>query len=134
MRNNQNQYVHGSLAYKLNTNDEVEKVRKRQRKVNKELFFYRLNLIISIFVVFGMVAGLMTQYSSVAYKQDQLKKIEKEIKLTQDNLYDAKVEVAESMDSSNVHKVATQKLGMVKAADYQMIYIDVPEENYTIKY
>ncbi|HAN09006.1 MAG TPA: hypothetical protein DCP90_00150 [Clostridiales bacterium] len=134
MRSNQNQYVHGSVAYKLNTNDEVEKIRRKQRKVNKELLFYRLNLIISVFVVFGMVAGLMTQYSSAANKQDKLKKIEQEIKLVQDNLYDAKVEVAESMDSKNVHKVATQRLGMVKAADYQIVYIDVPKENYTIKY
>ncbi|OGO85851.1 MAG: hypothetical protein A2Y24_00510 [Clostridiales bacterium GWE2_32_10] len=136
MRGYQSGYVHGSVAYKLNQDREVEqkKSRIKVKKINRELLSYRFSIIVSSLVVFGMFAGVMTQYSSVSYKQNQIKKIEQKIKLVQDDLYDAKVAIAESMDTENVTKVATEKLGMVKAADYQIVYINIPEESYTVKY
>ena len=137
MGNYQNSYVHGSLAYKYDETHYAEENKKKKvlvRRANKELLAHRINLVVSIMIVFGMTVGLMTQYSSVTMKQDNLKKMERELKLVQDSLCDEKVEIAETINTENIQKVATERLGMVKAADYQIINIDIPIENYTVKY
>ena len=44
------------------------------------------------------------------------------------------IDVSEQMDLDTVKKIATEKLGMVEPQPYQIQYIDVPEQSYTLHY
>ena len=57
-----------------------------------------------------------------------------EISQVEDEIYNAEVKIAETLDVNYIKKIAVGKLGMVEPDDSQLMYISVPNEDYTVNY
>ena len=141
-------YSHGSEAYEIEREYDPsekavkrKKTTKRQQSVKTKLAMQRranrLNSIKIVMVLAVFFCGTLAFMWSSALVTEQRVETQK----YKDKLNELKNEnallaadVSEQMDLENVKKIATEKLGMVEPQPYQIKYIDVPEQSYTIHY
>lgn len=125
-------YVHGTAARKLEYDVyEENKVlkAKRTRKSNNRAKF---NLILSIFVVFILIFLVIYRYALITelnYNIDKSIKNYSEIKNENSIL---KVDIEKDTDLSRIRQIAEDKLGMHKPDKFQMVYVNVPKNDYSI--
>lgn len=141
-------YTHGGAAYDIEPIEEEYAAPKKQKKAPKNKTSVRKNLVmqsranraysIKVALVLGVFfcGTLAFMWSSALVTSQRV-----ETQKYRDKLADLKsenailaIDVAEQMDLDTVKQVATEKLGMVEPQPYQIQYIDVPEQSYTIHY
>ncbi len=135
---NEEHYNNSSTAYEF---DRQQRTKKRQenelkktnqiiRPINKaKLFKY---VVSSIFVFCGCLVFVVF-YSRVTFEQASLSKLQKQYKEIQDQNAILKAELDDSFDIKKVEEIAKTKLGMAKPEKYQVRYINVPKQSYTIQ-
>lgn len=141
MKEYRNSYSYGSVAYnlepELQRDDRVNKfdIRvERRRGLSKKNPLAMLGLYASVSAVVFCVVMLLIQYVTISYNQKTITDLKAEIKTIEDEIYNVEVQTAETLDMANVKKVAIGKLGMVVPQDNQVMYISVPNEDYTVNY
>ena len=96
----------------------------------------KMGAISAIMVSFAVVAifALLFQYAQLCTLDNSIKNVKSEISQIEDEIYNADVQIAETLDVNYIKKIAVGKLGMVEPNDSQLMYISVPNENYTVNY
>lgn len=134
-----NRYTYnGNLAYNFQYEEDygnkfdikVERTKglsKREPYKNVKIFFA------SIFFV-GIIGSLLAQYASISTLESRISNTKDEIKTIEDEIYEVDVKIAETLDVKHIRKIAVGKLGMVEPSDSQLMYISVPNEDYTVNY
>ncbi|NLK21421.1 MAG: hypothetical protein GX308_04940 [Epulopiscium sp.] len=145
-RYNQEQYIFGSAAPKINThihdilaqedNGELythyskkEKIQKAKRTVS-----YRLRLVGNVFLIFIGCLFLMGQYASIAFNQKEINTMKSDLKEIKNTNALLKSEIAGSIDLTAIKEKAIQGLGMIEPAPHQIVYINIPKISYTAYY
>lgn len=134
-------YTYGNVAYDL---DEYTAVRENKKKENRprerhiaehrENRIQTMRVLMAVFILFagcivfmGMHVMVVNADVGIRKQQDKLA----ELKAQTANL---EAELAEQVDLDYIKQQATERLGMTKPQPYQIEYIDVPKESYTVQY
>lgn len=142
-------YTHGGAAYDIEPIEEeyappkkrVKKQKKTNQSVRKKIamegranraYSIKIVLVLSVFFC-GTLAFMWSSAMVTAQRVETQKYKDKLADLKSQNALLA-IDVAEQMDLDTVKQIATEKLGMVEPQPYQIQYIDVPEQSYTIHY
>ncbi len=117
----------------------VEEQRRKAEKARllaerQERRFHRFKLMAAVAVVFG--GSLSVMHSHAAVTEQRIKNvnlIEKTISLENENnaLF---AEISDNVDLSYIENQAKERLGMTEPQEYQICYIDVPKQSYTVQY
>lgn len=140
-------YTHGGAAYDIEPIEEEyappKKQVKKQKKIKKKpsptmqvranrVYSIKVALVLGIFFC-GTLAFMWTSALATSQRVETQKYKDKLADLKSENALLA-IDVSEQMDLDTVKKIATEKLGMVEPQPYQIQYIDVPEQSYTLHY
>ena len=141
------QYNYSSVAYDVQPVYYPEELPlpmrepQRDRQLERELkaekhnsVIHRMKLIGVIAVVFAGCLLTMSTYASVAEKNLELSELRDELALAKSANVTLEAEMVEEVDLAQVEKIATEELGMAKPQAYQIKYIDVPQQSYTVQY
>jgi cell division protein FtsL len=125
-------YISGTSARKLSYDvyeeNTVLKAKRKQKSNNRAKF----NLVLSIFVVFILVSLVIYRYALITelnYNINESLKSYSEIKNENSIL---KVDIEKDTDLSKMRQIAEDKLGMHKPDKFQVIYVNVPKDDYSI--
>ena len=125
-------YIHGTTAERLDYDvyreNKVLREKKRQKTNNKAKF--KTVCLISVF--FGACFLIIYRYAIITeinYKVDKYAKIYEELKNENARL---KVEIDKDTDLDQIREIAEKKLGMQRPDKYQIVYLSVPKNDYTV--
>lgn len=125
-------YVHGTAARKLEYDvyeeNQVLRAKKKQKSNNRA----KLNLVLSIFVVFILVFLVIYRYAMITELTYNIDKSEKQYSEIKNENSILKVNIEKGTDLNKVRQIAEDKLGMHKPDKYQVIYVIVPKSDYSI--
>lgn len=80
------------------------------------------------------VIALLFQFVQLSTLDYSIKMVKGEISQIEDEIYNADVQIAETLDVNYIRKIAVGKLGMIEPSDEQLMYISYTNENYTVNY
>ena len=138
-------YTYGSVAYDLQpeyapyrTREADEQQRKEEARLAKaaarENRVNSMKVLAVAFVLFAGCIAFMGMNVAVDNAEVSLRKQKNEL----DNLKSAnailEAEMAEQLDMDYIRQEAAERLGMREPQSYQVVYIDVPKQSYTVQY
>ncbi|MDO4531824.1 MAG: hypothetical protein Q4C06_07580 [Bacillota bacterium] len=138
-------YAYGNVAYDLQPDyasyrmqEEDEQRRKEEARLAKaEARENRINSVKVIAVALVMFVGciaFMGMNVAVDNAEVSLRRQKSEL----DNLKSAnailEAEMAEQLDMDYIRQEASERLGMSEPQSYQVVYIDVPKQSYTVQH
>lgn len=141
-----NNYIYNntSEAYELYTEPEVYSEPKRHRKRAKKakelekstetMPLGMLKVFVCIGVAFGMTIGFLNVTASNSARQTELLELKENLETINENNAYLETQLNETIDLKRIESIAETRLGMTKPKSYQIKYIDVPKESYTVQY
>ena len=87
----------------------------------------RIGLVVAIFIV---LLTISYRNSQINENFSQVQKLKKELSALQKENEQLKVNIENSVNMSNIEKVAKEELGMVKLTNKQTVYISLPKKDY----
>ncbi|HIW47815.1 MAG TPA: septum formation initiator family protein [Firmicutes bacterium] len=136
-------YVSGSNAYAYDVWPEQEAAPRRHRRKKhavetrqekKEKRSHALKYVAAAAVVFAGAFACMSSVAAVSAQRVENQKLQNQIAQLQSNNHTAQTQLASQMSLEYVEEQATTRLGMAEPQPYQIMYIDVPEESYSVQY
>ena len=139
-------YTYGNVAYDLEPHDipsydtDEENKRRRKEQIRQERMERREAQVISVrmiaivlllFVGCMIFMGMSAVVSNANYQLRQQRGVLAEARLTNAVL---EAEIVEQVDLNYIREEAALRLGMSEPQAYQIVYIDVPKESYTVQY
>lgn len=130
-------YVGERIYYEPRRKNNIEKKKKLKRnkiRVVNEKTVHSFRVYFTAFAVFAFAIFIIGTNAFVTEQKSQISQLKEELKqIEEDNTY-IQTELTKNIDLKEVEKQASVKLGMQKPAQYQIVYIDVPEQSYTVKH
>jgi len=138
-------YTYGNVAYELQPEYSPYRIReeeeeRRKEEARAEKAEARENRIVSVkmiavaLVLFIGCIGFMGMNVLVDHAEVTLRQQKNDL----DNLKAAnailEAEMAEQLDMDYIKTEATERLGMSEPQSYQVVYIDVPKQSYTVQH
>ena len=114
-----NQYQYGTSPRKIEPNIERRKQRTNVRVV-KNVPRQQIKILVAI----------SCRNSQIDKKFNQIQNQKKELATLQKENEQLKVSIENSLNISNIEKVAKEELGMVKLTGKQTVYISLPKKDY----
>ncbi len=139
----QNTYpMQGSVAYQIQPKEEPEQVqvKKPQPKLHEiraERREQKLHILYVCAVMLLVFVGCITFMGAnviVAKQEMQIRKQKNELSAIKAQNATLEAELAEQIDLEYIKQEAMKRLGMAEPQPYQVVYIDVPKQSYTIQY
>ena len=139
-QNYNNGYNYSSVAYDYEP--EIEYSPQRQPQVSirefaiqkRALFLQRIKLIFSVAVVFCGCITSMVMHATIEEQRIINNKLQDEITTLQNANNALNAEITEQLSLDYIEQEATTRLGMSEPQAYQICYIDVPKQSYTVQY
>lgn len=140
-----NEYNTTSVAYDLEPAylpqefEEEEKRRSIQRKkedaaLRRQERAYAWKVCVVFSVLFVGCLVLMGSHAMVAKQRIVLEQQRQELAELKNTNAILSAELTEEVDLDSIKKEAISRLGMVEPQSYQVVYIDVPKQSYTVEY
>lgn len=138
-------YTYGSVAHELEPDyrpyiEEEERL-KRQKEQQRQLAAERrenrahaLRVCLVIFILFAGCIAFMGMHVVVANAQVQVRQQKSQLTDLKAQNAILESELAEQIDLDYIKQEAINRLGMSEPQPYQIVYIDVPKQSYTIQY
>ncbi len=137
-------YNNTSEAYELYAEPEVytapQSRRKRAKRVKEleksteRMPLSMLKVFVCIGTVFVMTLGFVNITASNSAKQRELLDLKDKLETINENNAYLETQLNETIDLKRIETIAETRLGMTKPKSYQIKYIDVPKESYTVQY
>ncbi len=138
-------YAYGNVAYDVQpeyipyyTDEEDEKNRiaeeKAQKAENRESRITAFKLIIIMLLLFAGSIVFMGMNVRVANERVELRKEKNQLADLKASNAILEAELTEQIDLGYIKEQATTRLGMAEPQPYQIVYIDVPKQSYTVQY
>jgi len=103
-------------------------IEKRERLV------HRFKLSIAVLGVFLGCFVTMASYASVAEQRVANTKLSDQLIALQNENASLQAEITDKVDLAYIEDEAVNRLGMAEPQPYQIMYIDVPKQSYTVQY
>lgn len=131
-------YNYTSEAFDYDEDIRISAPRKRKKRVAfaKAREAAPLSLIKTygtIALIFAMALVNLVAFASNSTKRDSILAMQEQVaELTEENMF-LENSIEEGLDLKKIENEAV-KLGLQKPAEYQIMYINVPKESYTVQY
>ena len=140
----QQRYQYGTSPRKVNPNynRKSKKVTKRkplkvleepprqQMKISKEQKRKQLKMVLTVVGLFLLLLTISCRNSQIDKKFNNIQEQKKQLALLQKENEQLKVNIENSLNLSNIEKVAKEELGMQKLTNKQTVYITLPKKDY----
>ncbi|KXL53347.1 cell division protein FtsL [Anaerotignum neopropionicum] len=138
-------YTYGNVAFDVQPeytpyyiDEEAKKKRIAEEKLQKaeirESRVTALKLIAIIVVLFAGSIAFMGMHVKVAQENFALREQKSQLADLQASNNILEAELTEQIDLDYIKEQAATRLGMAEPQPYQIVYIDVPKQSYTIQY
>ncbi|MDD4843073.1 MAG: hypothetical protein PHU31_01895 [Anaerotignum sp.] len=138
-------YTYGNVAYDVQpeytpyyADEDEQKKRLAEEKLQKaeirESRITALKLIAIIMILFAGSIAFMGMHVKVAHEDLALREQKNQLEELQASNAILEAELTEQIDLDYIKEQATTRLGMAEPQPYQIVYIDVPKQSYTIQY
>jgi len=124
-------YVYGATAEKLKYDvyeqNKVLKEKKRQKRNAKA----KIKAVCLLLCIFGACFLVIYRYALITEMNYKLDKSIKSYNSIRDENAQLRVEIDRATDLNRIKEIAQQKLGMQRPDKYQIVYVNVPKNDYT---
>lgn len=138
-------YTYGNVAHELQPDyspyrvrEEEEERRREEARVEqaeaKERRISSIKMIAVILVLFAGCIAFMGMNVLVDQASVSLRKQKSELESLHSANAILEAELTEQLDMDYIKTEATERLGMSEPQPYQVVYIDVPKQSYTVQY
>lgn len=118
--------------YGEETPNEAPLRRHKQTPKPKRDLAFTLQLTACSFLVFTAAFSFVHLCATLSVKQNELKQVSTQIRETQSSINSVKAIIAANLDLEHIQNVATTQLQMSEPLPHQVVYIELPEQSYTI--
>lgn len=131
-----NQYQYGSAARNYYTapplpqREDEKRPKAVPQKANDFAFVFKLFLCAA--VLFSSIFVYVSMYASLNMKQSELKQLKNEIREAKSSVNEIKSVIATKLNLEHIQEVASTQLHMREPLPHQVVYIDLPENSYTV--
>ena len=108
----------------------VKEVPRQQVKISKEQKRKQMKITVTVIGLFLLLVTISCRNSQIDKKFNQIQNQKKELAALQKENEQLKVNIENSVNMSNIEKVAKEELGMVKLTNKQTVYISLPKKDY----
>ena len=108
----------------------VKKSNNTVAKASNEQTKRRVKIVFGIFCVFTILLAMGYQRSLITESFNNKEQLKKDLGAIQKENEQLKVSIENSLNMSNIEKVAKEELGMVKLTSKQTVYISLPKKDY----
>lgn len=130
-------YTDGNLAYQLEPEKNVpvrQPKRAPQPRIKHKPPVHSIHVYFVMALVFLGCVGFMGSGVLVQNKEMQIRQQKNELSELQAQNAILEAELAEQIDLDYIKQEAITRLGMAEPQSYQVVYIDVPKQSYTVQY
>ena len=108
----------------------VEDIPRQQIKVSKEQRKRQMKTTVTVVGLFLLLLTISCRNSQIDNKFNQIQNQKKELASIQKENEQLKVNIQNSINLSNIEKVAKEELGMQKLTSKQTVYVTLPKKDY----
>ena len=108
----------------------VEDLPRQQIKVSKEQRKRQMRTTVTVVGLFLLLLTISCRNSQIYRQFDQIQDQKKQLTALQKENEQLKVSIENSINISNIEKVAKEELGMQKLSSKQTVYITLPKKDY----
>lgn len=108
----------------------VEDLPRQQIKVSKEQRKRQMRTTVTVVGLFLLLLTISCRNSQIDRQFDQIQDQKKQLTALQKENEQLKVSIENSINISNIEKVAKEELGMQKLSSKQTVYITLPKKDY----
>ena len=108
----------------------VEDLPKKQIKVSKEQRSRQMKMTVTVIGLFLLLLTISCRNSQIDKQFTQIQEQKKQLATLQKENEQLKVSIENSLNLSNIDKVAKEELGMQKLSSKQTIYVTLPKKDY----
>ncbi len=135
-------YTYGNVAYDMEQREvPIHREEKREQNLRMKRALERrenrmntVRVLLAVFILFAGCIVFMGMHVMVANAEIELRRQRDKLTDLKAQTTNLEAELAEQVDLDYIKKQATERLGMTEPQPYQIEYIDVPKESYTIQY
>ena len=108
----------------------VEDIPRQQIKVSKEQRKRQMKTTVTVAGLFLLLLTISCRNSQIDKQFNQIQNQKKQLAALQKDNEQLKVSIENSINISNIEKVAKEELGMQKLTSKQTIYVTLPKKDY----
>ena len=108
----------------------VEDLPRQQVKISSEQRKRQVRLTITVLGIFLLLLTISCRNSQVDNKFNQIQEQKKQLAALQKENEQLKVGIENSLNLTNIEKVAREELGMQRLSSKQTVYISLPKKDY----
>lgn len=108
----------------------VKDVPKQQIKVSKEQRKRQIKMTVTVVGIFLLLLTISCRNSQIDKQFNQIQSQKKQLAALQKENEQLKVSIENSVNLSNIEKVAKEELGMQKLSNKQTVYVTLPKKDY----
>ena len=139
-------YSHGSVAYdqaeqayeprrpRTMPPRRIKTVKKPKPVVHTFSWLYTMKVFVLLGMVFVGCMMIMSAHALLAKERIELQKHKDELAAIKNENAILAADISQQVDLEVIREKARIQLGMTEPQDYQMIYIEVPKQSYTVQY
>ena len=108
----------------------VEDIPRQQIKVSKEQRKRQMKTTVTVVGLFLLLLTISCRNSQIDKQFNQIQNQKKQLAVLQKDNEQLKVSIENSINISNIEKVAKEELGMQKLTSKQTVYVTLPKKDY----
>ena len=108
----------------------VEDIPRQQIKVSKEQRKRQMKTTVTVVGLFLLLLTISCRNSQIDKQFNQIQNKKKQLAALQKDNEQLKVSIENSINISNIEKVAKEELGMQKLTSQQTVYVTLPKKDY----
>ncbi len=123
-------YIHGTAAEKLQYDvyeeNKVLKAKQNQRNNNRTKY----KIVRNVILVFALTFLVIYRYAVITEMNYNIDKVNDKYNEMKNENSRIKVDIEKQMDLGKIREIAENSLGMHKPDKYQIVYVNVPKEDF----
>lgn len=108
----------------------VKDLPKQQIKVSKEQRSRQIKMTVTVAALFLLLLTISCRNSQIDNKFNQIQDQKKQLATLEKENEQLRVSIENSLNYSNIEKVAKEELGMQKLSNKQTVYVTLPKKDY----
>lgn len=108
----------------------VKDTPRQQVKVSKQQKMKQLKMTVTVVGLFLLLLTISCRNSQIDKQFNQIQDQKKQLAALQKENEQLKVSIENSVNTSNIEKVAKEELGMQKLSSKQTVYVTLPKKDY----
>ena len=113
---------------------EEKRVQRQSESVKRKSFVHRAKFTVAIMFVFAGCIVTMASNATVDRQRVVNSNLKDELSQLKTENTNLQSKINDNTDLAYIEKEAKTRLGMTEPQSYQIVYIDVPKQSYTVQY